>query len=207
MRRVSRLTVKQVPEVLIFRSSATLYFANAEMYQEALGRKTGFDITKLLAAKKKLEAKRERHEKKEAKKAKKEAKKEAKKNGQTNQGEPVCAEMNDVAVIAVEPERDPSLPRAIVLDLSPVNFLDTVGVKTLRTIRKDYGEIGIDVVLTGCQPGVVQNLETGGFFNDKVTKCCVFSSIHDAVLHCQCHCETERPPQDKEIKALTATYF
>lgn len=199
--------VKQVPEVLIFRSSATLYFANAEMYQEALGRKTGFDITKLLAAKKKLEAKRERHEKKEAKKAKKEAKKEAKKNGQTNQGEPVCAEMNDVAVIAVEPERDPSLPRAIVLDLSPVNFLDTVGVKTLRTIRKDYGEIGIDVVLTGCQPGVVQNLETGGFFNDKVTKCCVFSSIHDAVLHCQCHCETERPPQDKEIKALTATYF
>lgn len=199
--------VKQVPEVLIFRSSATLYFANAEMYQEALGRKTGFDITKLLAAKKKLEAKRERHEKKEAKKAKKEVKKEAKKNGQTNQGEPVCAEMNDVAVIAVEPERDPSLPRAIVLDLSPVNFLDTVGVKTLRTIRKDYGEIGIDVVLTGCQPGVVQNLETGGFFNDKVTKCCVFSSIHDAVLHCQCHCETERPPQDKEIKALTATYF
>uniref|UniRef100_A0A8C6WFF2 Solute carrier family 26 member 6 n=1 Tax=Neogobius melanostomus TaxID=47308 RepID=A0A8C6WFF2_9GOBI len=31
--------VKKVPDVVVFRSSATLYFANAEMYQEALGRK------------------------------------------------------------------------------------------------------------------------------------------------------------------------
>lgn len=25
----------------------------------------------------------------------------------------------------------------------------------------------------------------GGFFNNKVTKSCLFSTIHDAVLHCQ----------------------
>lgn len=30
---------------------------------------------------------------------------------------------------------DPSVPNAIILDLSPVNFLDTVGVKTLRNVR------------------------------------------------------------------------
>lgn len=30
---------------------------------------------------------------------------------------------------------DPSVPKAIILDLSPVNFLDTVGVKTLRNVR------------------------------------------------------------------------
>lgn len=199
--------VKPVPGVVIFRSSATLYFANAEMYQEALGRKTGIDITKILAAKQKLEAKRERHKKKVAKKAKKEAKKEAKRNGNVQQVEQEFSEMCDVAVIDVEPERDPTLPRAIVLDLSPVNFLDTVGVKTLKNIKKDYGEIGIEVVLTGCQPGVVDDLQTGGFFNDKVTKCCVFSSIHDAVLHCQCHYVGERQHQDKEIKDLSATYF
>ena len=39
-----------------------------------------------------------------------------------------------VAVVA-DPELDPcsdsSLPKAVILDLSPVNFLDTVGVKTL----------------------------------------------------------------------------
>uniref|UniRef100_A0A7N6B9I6 STAS domain-containing protein n=1 Tax=Anabas testudineus TaxID=64144 RepID=A0A7N6B9I6_ANATE len=31
--------VKQVPGIFIFRSSATIYFANAEMYQDALGKK------------------------------------------------------------------------------------------------------------------------------------------------------------------------
>lgn len=199
--------VKPVPDVVVFRSSATLYFANAEMYQEALAQKTGIDITKILAAKKKLEAKRQRLEKKEMKKAKKEAKKEAKENGNVQQVESDGAEMKDVAVIDVEPERDPSLPRAIVLDLSPVNFLDTVGVKTLKNIKKDYEEIGVQVLLTGCLPGVLYNLQTGGFFNDKVTKCCVFSSIHDAVLHCQCHCRTERHQLDKDVKELTATYF
>uniref|UniRef100_A0A3B3ZKM2 STAS domain-containing protein n=1 Tax=Periophthalmus magnuspinnatus TaxID=409849 RepID=A0A3B3ZKM2_9GOBI len=188
--------VKPVPDVVVFRSSATLYFANAEMYQEALGRKTGIDITKILAVKQKLEAKRKRVEKKQLKKAQKEAKKQAKENGDL-QVDVEHTEMAGVAVIDIEPDRDPSLPRAIILDLSPVNFLDTVAVKTLKNIKKDYGEIGIDVVLTGCQSGVVHNLETGGFFNEKVTKCCVFSSIHDAVLHCQCSCETERHQQDK----------
>uniref|UniRef100_A0A8C6SAE5 Solute carrier family 26 member 6 n=1 Tax=Neogobius melanostomus TaxID=47308 RepID=A0A8C6SAE5_9GOBI len=153
--------VKKVPDVVVFRSSATLYFANAEMYQEALGRKVNVCSPPL------------------------------------QQVESDGAEMKHVAVIDVEPEQDPSLPRAIVLDLSPVNFLDTVGVKTLKNIKNDYEEIGIKVVLTGCLPGVLHDLQTGGFFNDKVTKCCVFSSIHDAVLHCQCHCGTERHQQDK----------
>ncbi|XP_033943145.1 solute carrier family 26 member 6-like [Pseudochaenichthys georgianus] len=170
--------VKRVPGILIFRSSATLYFANAEMYQEALGEKSGIDITKFLSAKKKLEAKRKRHEKKNAKKA-------AKNNAVDMEEVPEREEQKDIAIIEVEDEPDPSLPRAIVLDLSPVNFLDTVGVKALRSIQKDYGEIGIEVVLAGCQTGVVDNMQTGGFFNDKVTKACLFSSVHDAVLHCQ----------------------
>uniref|UniRef100_A0A3P8SXI8 Solute carrier family 26 member 6 n=1 Tax=Amphiprion percula TaxID=161767 RepID=A0A3P8SXI8_AMPPE len=91
----------------------------------------------------------------------------------------------DVAIIEVDFEPDPSLPRAIVLDLSPVNFLDTVGVKTFKSIRRDYGEIGIDVVLAGCQSGVVETLQNGGFFNDRVTKSCLFATVHDAVLRCQ----------------------
>ncbi|XP_070767116.1 solute carrier family 26 member 6 [Enoplosus armatus] len=176
--------VRQLPGILIFRSSATLYFANAEMYQNALGEKSGIDITKILSAKKKLEAKRKRHEKKNAKKAKKAAK--------TNTDR---REQKDIAMIEMDPEPDPSLPRAVVLDLSPVNFLDTVGVKTLRSIRRDYGEIGIEVVLAGCQTGVVHDLQAGGFFNDKVTKSCLFFTVHDAVLHCQ---SAGAQSQDKE---------
>uniref|UniRef100_A0A8C4ZXQ3 Solute carrier family 26 member 6 n=1 Tax=Gadus morhua TaxID=8049 RepID=A0A8C4ZXQ3_GADMO len=114
----SLLTVKQVPGVVIFRSSATLYFANAEMYQDALAEKTGLDITSILSAKKKLEAKRKRQEKKEAKRARKDAKKDR--------------------------ERDTCLPPA----------------------------------------GVVESLQSGGFFSGQVTKACLFSTNHDAVLHC-----------------------
>uniref|UniRef100_A0A3P8QI97 STAS domain-containing protein n=1 Tax=Astatotilapia calliptera TaxID=8154 RepID=A0A3P8QI97_ASTCA len=168
--------VRQVPGILIFRSSATLYFANAEMYQETLNSKSGFDITKLLSAKKKLEAKKQRHEKKEAKRVKK----ELKKNGLNME------EQNHVSVIEVDAERDPSLPRAIVLDLGPVNFLDTVGVKTLRSLSSHVSFcVFISASLCVCLGGVVDNLQTAGFFNDKVTKSCLFTTVHDAVLYCQ----------------------
>uniref|UniRef100_A0A672KF89 Solute carrier family 26 member 6 n=1 Tax=Sinocyclocheilus grahami TaxID=75366 RepID=A0A672KF89_SINGR len=170
--------VKEIHGIMIFRSSATLYFANAEMYIDALYEKTGVDVAKLLSHKKKLEAKRLRKEKKAAKKAKKEAKKRAK--------EAVKA-AKDVAAVEAgpDPDTDTPLPRAIILDLSPVNFLDTVGVKTLRNIYKDYGEAGVQVYLCGCQRGVVESMEKGDFFNEKVTKSILFSSVHDAVLYCQ----------------------
>uniref|UniRef100_A0A8C5DE43 Solute carrier family 26 member 6-like n=1 Tax=Gouania willdenowi TaxID=441366 RepID=A0A8C5DE43_GOUWI len=163
--------VRNVPGILIFRSSATLYFANAEMFQDALGRKSGIDITKALSAKKKLEAKKKRHEKKMAKDVKK-AEKALKMNGEK------WKQQKEVAIIEVEAERDPSLLRTIILDLSTVNFLDTVGIKTLRNVgTQSY---------TCTNTSVVEHLETGGFFNDKVTKSCLFNSIHDAVLHSVC---------------------
>ncbi|KAK2898625.1 hypothetical protein Q8A67_010043 [Cirrhinus molitorella] len=198
--------VKEIPGVMIFRSSATLYFANAEMYIDALYDKTGVDVAKLLSHKKKLEAKRLRKEKKAAKKAKKEAKKRAKEATRAEGMEPqfsdtdesgeeteangdvhTLSEPKDLVAVEVgsDPDADTTLPRAIILDLSPVNFLDTVGVKTLRNIHKDYGEAGVQVYLSGCQRGVVESMEKGDFFNKTVTKSILFSSVHDAVLYCQ----------------------
>uniref|UniRef100_A0AAQ4PU94 STAS domain-containing protein n=1 Tax=Gasterosteus aculeatus aculeatus TaxID=481459 RepID=A0AAQ4PU94_GASAC len=168
--------LKQVPGILIFRSSATLYFANAEMYQEALGEKSGIDITKLLSAKKKLEAKRKRHEKKNAKKA---AKRSAANLVRTVFLLNRKKIFKHIAIIEMDAEPDPSLPRAIILDLSPVNFLDTVAVKTLRIMWFNYQSSALFL------GGVIDNLQTAGFFNDKVTKSCLFSTVHDAVLHCQ----------------------
>uniref|UniRef100_A0A4W4H2J9 STAS domain-containing protein n=1 Tax=Electrophorus electricus TaxID=8005 RepID=A0A4W4H2J9_ELEEL len=171
--------VIQIPGVLIFRSSATLYFANAELYTEHLYDKTGVDVPKLLSHKKKLEAKRQRKDKKEAQKAKKEAKKRK----------------DEVAVVAVpeldptpdpnpDPNPDPTLPKVIILDLSPVNFLDTVGVKTLQNVRnpQHHSHTTTMEVFRTC---VIEILEKGDFFSDKLTKMILFSSVHDAVLHCQ----------------------
>ncbi|XP_057686156.1 solute carrier family 26 member 6-like isoform X2 [Corythoichthys intestinalis] len=63
---------KEIPGIKIFRTSATIYYTNAEMYLEALQEKSGIQIAKLLAVKKK-----------EAEAVKKQNKKA--KNEQTNQ--------------------------------------------------------------------------------------------------------------------------
>uniref|UniRef100_A0A674DJW1 Solute carrier family 26 member 6, like 2 n=1 Tax=Salmo trutta TaxID=8032 RepID=A0A674DJW1_SALTR len=68
---------KEIPGITIFRSSTTVYYTNAELYLDALQKKSGIDIGKLLTRKKKRDAKQKRKDKKEEKKAKKEAKKQS----------------------------------------------------------------------------------------------------------------------------------
>ncbi|KAG8535401.1 hypothetical protein GDO81_028630, partial [Engystomops pustulosus] len=67
----------EVPGIRIFRSSCTLYFANAELYANAVKKMCGADVDKLIEMKKKeAKKKKQLHEKaeKEAKKAIKEKK-------------------------------------------------------------------------------------------------------------------------------------
>ncbi|KAM9506354.1 solute carrier family 26 member 6 isoform 5-T5 [Salvelinus alpinus] len=63
---------KEIPGITIFRSSTTVYYTNAELYLDALQKKSGIDIGKLLTRKKKRDAKQKRKDKKEEKKGKKE---------------------------------------------------------------------------------------------------------------------------------------
>uniref|UniRef100_A0A671L5U5 Solute carrier family 26 member 6-like n=1 Tax=Sinocyclocheilus anshuiensis TaxID=1608454 RepID=A0A671L5U5_9TELE len=46
---------KAIPGITIFRSSAMIYYANAELYQEALLKKSGINVPKLLKLKKRKE--------------------------------------------------------------------------------------------------------------------------------------------------------
>ncbi|XP_030771170.1 solute carrier family 26 member 6 isoform X3 [Rhinopithecus roxellana] len=50
---------KEVPGVKVFRSSATVYFANADFYSDALKQRCGVDVDFLISQKKKLLKKRE----------------------------------------------------------------------------------------------------------------------------------------------------
>uniref|UniRef100_A0A3Q2XLK8 Solute carrier family 26 member 6 n=1 Tax=Hippocampus comes TaxID=109280 RepID=A0A3Q2XLK8_HIPCM len=144
---------KEIPGIKIFRSSATIYYTNAEMYLEALQEKSGIQIGKLLAEKKKqdatrkhiMQASKDSHDKKEP--------------------------------------TDSSGPHSIILDLSATSFVDTVAVKTLKNICRDLGDIGVGVYLTGCQACVVEQLERAGFFSESIPKNRLFVTIHDAVLH------------------------
>ncbi|KAF3856285.1 hypothetical protein F7725_017008 [Dissostichus mawsoni] len=67
---------RDVPGVTIFRSSATVYFANADLYIEALKEKSGLDISKMIIYKKRQEAKQRRRERRAERRAKRQAKKE-----------------------------------------------------------------------------------------------------------------------------------
>uniref|UniRef100_A0A8C4DGB5 Solute carrier family 26 member 6 n=1 Tax=Dicentrarchus labrax TaxID=13489 RepID=A0A8C4DGB5_DICLA len=211
------IAVRQVPGILIFHSSATLYFANAEMYQDALAKKSGFNITKILSAKKKLEAKRKRHEKKNAKKAKKAAKNNAVDPGKVTRD--MIFTVNDEFILSLwarkgtakemyivrnynEVQLRTTPPTPIPLSLSLIYILvhfisPTSNIKLrpfLSVSSTFFHSISCPPALT-CSlfplflplslAGVVDNLQTGGFFNEKVTKSCLFYTVHDAVLHCQ----------------------
>lgn len=236
---------KEIPGIKIFRSSATIYYTNAEMYLEVLQEKTGIEIGKLLTAKKKQHAKQKRKQEKERKKAKKEAEKQKKalkhlsngtislkeldvnerevsagttgqshgnsvvlnltaanslSKGQVNWAYQPDTTMSDSdsetgchgddSTTQVSQQSDEETGRAcgsgthsIILDISTTNFVDTVTVKTLKSIFRDFGEVDLDIYLTGCQACVVEQLETAGFFSESIPKSRLFVTVHDAVLH------------------------
>ncbi|XP_012728204.2 solute carrier family 26 member 6, like [Fundulus heteroclitus] len=76
---------RNVPGVTIFRSSATIYFANAELYLEALKEKSGLDISKMIIYKRRQEAKQKRREQRAERRAKRKAKREKKAQKATKQ--------------------------------------------------------------------------------------------------------------------------
>ncbi|XP_076870621.1 solute carrier family 26 member 6, like 1 isoform X2 [Brachyhypopomus gauderio] len=68
--------VREVPGITIFRSSATVYFANAELYLEALKEKSGLDITKMITYKRRQEAKQRKRDMRAARRARRQAKRQ-----------------------------------------------------------------------------------------------------------------------------------
>uniref|UniRef100_A0A8C7V0M8 Solute carrier family 26 member 6, like 1 n=1 Tax=Oncorhynchus mykiss TaxID=8022 RepID=A0A8C7V0M8_ONCMY len=68
--------VREVPGITIFHSSATVYFANADLYLEALKGKSGLDISKMIIYKRRQEAKQRRRDKRAERRARREAKRQ-----------------------------------------------------------------------------------------------------------------------------------
>uniref|UniRef100_A0A8C8EJG1 STAS domain-containing protein n=1 Tax=Oncorhynchus tshawytscha TaxID=74940 RepID=A0A8C8EJG1_ONCTS len=201
---------REVPGITIFHSSATVYFANADLYLEALKGKSGLDISKMIIYKRRQEAKQRRRDKRAERRARREAKRQGSKD-------PDCAtlgamsELQDGDTTTLGSSSEDTLSReldkvslgslgkwtwdihSIILDLSTANFIDTVAIKTMRNIFHDFGEIDVTVYMAGCQMSVVEQLELGGFFSESITKGRLFATVHDAVLHCLGHQGTSTP--------------
>ncbi|XP_041619547.1 cadherin EGF LAG seven-pass G-type receptor 3 isoform X4 [Vulpes lagopus] len=203
---------REVPGVKVFRSSATMYFANAELYSDALKQRCGIDVDHLMSQKKKRLRKKEQKLKRLQKTLQKQT---AASEGtsvsihvntsvrdmESNNVEDSKAQQvstgNEVEDIAAGGQEDTKasngstlkalgLPQphfhSLVLDLSALSFVDTVCIKSLKNIFHDFREIEVEVYLAACHTPVVTQLEAGHFFDASITKQHLFASVHDAVL-------------------------
>ncbi|XP_046527894.1 solute carrier family 26 member 6 isoform X3 [Equus quagga] len=205
---------REVPGVKVFRSSATVYFANAELYSDTLKQKCGVDVDRLISRKKKLLKKKELKLKRLLKEEKLQRQAAASKgtsvsinantsirdiesnNMEGSKAKQVSAgkELEDTAASGQEDAKAPDgstlkalgLPQpdfhSLVLDLGALSFVDTVCLKSLKNIFRDFREIEVEVYMAACHTPVVTQLEAGHFFDASITKQHLFASVHDAVV-------------------------
>ncbi|KAG8439951.1 hypothetical protein GDO86_005932 [Hymenochirus boettgeri] len=197
--------VKEFTGIKIFQANTSLYFANSDLYVSALRKKTGINPAAILIAKKKAEKRHAR----EMKKANKTEKKAVLKltnavdmavkhelmsddpvidihstNGKN--GFEMDRNMHDNPSDELEYFMTPMINvHSVILDFTPVNFIDSVGAKTLKAIIKEYKEVGVTIFLSGCSGLVVKDLTRLNFFDASTKKNILFHSIHDAVINCR----------------------
>ncbi|OBS66012.1 hypothetical protein A6R68_05447, partial [Neotoma lepida] len=202
--------VKEIPGIKIFQINAPIYYANSDLYSNALKRKTGVNPALIMGARRKA------------------MRKYAKEVGNANVANAtvvkVDAEVDGEDATKPEEEDDEVkyppivikttfpeemqrfMPQGenvhtVILDFTQVNFIDSVGVKTLAGIVKEYGDVA----------QVVNDLTRNRFFENPALKELLFHSIHDAVLGSQvreamAERETSAPtPQDDMEPNATPT--
>ncbi|KAM5315152.1 solute carrier family 26 member 6 isoform 2-T2 [Glossophaga mutica] len=208
------LEAREVPGVKVFRSSATIYFANAELYSDTLKQKCGVDVDRLISQKKKLLRKQElklKRLQKEQLQAQAAASKSTSISIDVNTSDGDIQSNNvEGSKAKVSTENEPEdtaatgqedadakapgrstlealgLPQpdfhSLVLDLSSLSFVDTVCLKSLKNVFRDFREIEVEVYMAACHAPVVTQLEAGHFFDASITKQHLFASVHDAVV-------------------------
>ncbi|XP_048343696.1 sulfate transporter [Sphaerodactylus townsendi] len=148
-----------MPSIRVFRFEAPLYYANKEAFKSMLYKLTGVNPLRVLAAKRKAEKQRFHEE--------------------------MASSNGNQAAISVQLVTQPLEFHTIVIDCCAVQFLDTAGIHTLREVHKDYGEIGIRVLLAQCNPSVRDSLNRGEYAK-KGEKDLLFHSVHQAVEYALC---------------------
>ncbi|XP_057614517.1 prestin isoform X3 [Chionomys nivalis] len=212
--------VKEIPGIKIFQINAPIYYANSDLYSNALKRKTGVNPALIMGARRKAMRKYA----KEVGNANVANATVVKVDAEVDGEDATKPEEEDDAVkyppIVIKTTFPEEMQRfmpqgesvhTVILDFTQVNFIDSVGVKTLADIVKEYGDVGIYVYLAGCSPQVVNDLTRNRFFENPALKELLFHSIHDAVLGSQvreamAERETSAPtPQDDMEPNATPT--
>ncbi|XP_051506250.1 sulfate transporter-like [Myxocyprinus asiaticus] len=147
------------PGVAVFRYEAPIYYANQALFKKSLYRNVGLDPLKEKARRKKLM-------------------KQQQQGGEENKQE---MEVSTNVFLLQH-----TTVHTLVVDCSPVLFLDTAGVNALKEVYKDYKELGVCVLLAQCSTSVIDTLRRGGYYDPKTgTKEIQFHNVGDAISFAQ----------------------
>ncbi|KAM5147885.1 solute carrier family 26 member 6-like isoform 2-T2 [Mantella aurantiaca] len=193
--------VQEVQGIKIFKSSATVFFANADLYADAVKKMSGIEVDKLIEMKKKAIKKEAQLKKKAENQAKKELKRRKGATAETAQDK--ANELDSIAVsrsgsagtelrndyVIVEDNTENCLElqkppiHSLILDVSSLSFLDTGTIKMLKNLFRDFHEIDVNLYLAGCHGNVLEQMEVGGFFGKTITKSLLFPCVQSAVTY------------------------
>ncbi|KAI5617985.1 prestin [Silurus asotus] len=194
--------------IKIFRSDCSIYFANSEHYVSRLKQKTGVNPAQLLAERKSLQKRLKKTENKKKSHQSPEKMKRAVvkldmelglSHEVVDEDETQVESHSNGQIVEAESDSEehrflqPLSPiHSIILDLSSVNFIDSVGAKAFKSVIKEFAAIDVKIVLAGCSRNLLSDLRALQFFSAPVTLDIIFPTVHDAVLHCQ-HTRTHTP--------------
>ncbi|KAJ8007260.1 hypothetical protein DPEC_G00115700 [Dallia pectoralis] len=182
--------------IKIFHSNSSIYFANSDLYVNALKEKTGVDPIHLLAVRKARKRKQAGTEKEcRNKKCSEKMSAIVKLDGDSGVTCEVASGNNlDMLGNGLVEKSDSEEARflealgpvhTLILDWTPVNFIDTVGAKAIKLMIKEYATVDVCVFIAGCSRTLLDELRTLQFFTGVMAPEMVFPTVHDAVLHCQ----------------------
>ncbi|XP_030004336.1 sulfate anion transporter 1 [Sphaeramia orbicularis] len=152
-------------QIRVFRFAAPLYYANKDSFLKSLYKAVGVEPFLELTKRRKAE-----------KKAKEATSKQAKENGNQNNGE--------VVVGLIQTQLD---FHTVVLDCSAIPFMDSTGTATFKGLIKEYKDIGVSVLLSGCNTSVIDALKKGEVFgkNHADMRRLLFHTVHAAVVYAE----------------------
>ncbi|GAB1601766.1 sulfate transporter-like isoform X1 [Argonauta hians] len=174
---------KQFPGIKILYYNASIYFANAEIFVKQVQQTSGVQPEKIL--------KRLKKEKKSL----------------------IDKEVPNKLDLQIDVEKrnqhnsNLNIPIShIIVDCSGVTFVDTVGVKVLRTLCSDYDEIDVKVILTGIRDPVYTMLELTDFIKDYGDR--LYMTILDAIrgidnpIYSSYNSEEDAKPEDNLLETV-----
>nr|XP_005889675.1 PREDICTED: sulfate anion transporter 1 [Bos mutus] len=164
------------PGVQVFRFTGPLYYANKDFFLQSLYSLTGLDVGYAVARRK-----------------------ERGPGEGAGEGDPVGGRDPGSGSGAASLVPAVTHFHAVVIDCAPLLFLDVAGLATLQELHRDYGALGISLLLACCNPSVTDTLRRGGFLGedqgDVAEDGQLFPSVHCAVQAARARQQEPAGPQ------------